>query len=312
MLKQRIWVWILVIILTWGTKGVIQLCTTPATYIYISYNVEKDPELSKIKSISKFKTKTNFNIKGEKPDIVISSDNENLSGYTKKEAAYMSPLIMYAGNAILFNDSGFVLEKGNDSYIDDNVASKDLKDILMAIEKDKSWQDIGVPENVFSGKVKLAIPKKDNRLYQLVKDLFIVNLEDVYKENTEEKVNIILDKCEQVDDLSNYIMNMDESNEINKIVPLIAPESYVTYLNSNVTSSSKKSKYIVPVYFTKTVALKYNWYEKNDLTEKQTNKINKMYSAKNMLMKLGIRPLYEQINLSKLNSHCKEDLIIKN
>lgn len=314
MFKQRIWVWILIILLTYCGNWVINMVITPATQLNIVYNVSETPELAKFREVGFAGIEEKFNLKN--PDMIISMDDKEIDGFKKYEEFYFSPLVLYIGDNAREEDSGFYIEETETSLNVYTNASKNLNILLDAVENDKTWQDIGVKENVATGKVILSIPDKNTGYYEYVKELFYLNIgEEITPENYEQiasRVEKIINKCEKVENVANYLNIKSEEDNLGNIA-LIAPEFYLSQYTGNPFSSSgssnKKSTFFVPTYFTKTVSLKYNIFIKNDIPEEIKETIIKKYSSNKILTKVGLRPTSNEIDIIKLSYNAKPDIV---
>ena len=312
MIKQRLWIWILFFAIVWGGKYLINWITTPQPEINIQYSIAENPELSDIKNVNVGGIKETYNLKN--PQVILTTKDLDNKDFNKNEDIWLSPFVLYTGDHALVDKSGFTVSD-LDSSLSYRTAKKDLSIILLAMEKDKTWQDIGIVNTCLEGKIKLHIPDKNSPFYPYVEKLFLMNLnEEVTEENFDilmQRVDKLISKCIQVENVESFINNTKNENKNMKIA-VIAPEYIIAnnYSTFNGEHSSSKQKTIIPVYLTKTTAIKYHLYSKNDLDENISQKIIDKYSSKKILTETGLRPLYQNVNIESLNSHCITDINI--
>lgn len=314
-MKQRLFIWLFLIILVFGGYQIYNIITTPKTEITIEYNAETNPELIGLRDISFPKTKPVFNLPN--PEIILTTKEQELTGYKKYDDFLYSPLVLFMGNNALETDSGFSLTNisSDKSY---RKAEKNLHNILIAIEENKTWQDIGIKENIITGKIKLAIPDKSNEIHKDIVKLFAINLVDeLTAENLGEvltRVDKIIEKCEHIEHLETYISNQSMNNTPQ--IALIAPEYYAInkntkeYFYSDYTENNKNT-FFIPIYFTRTIAINYNLFIKQEVSPTLQKNILDTYSSKKIMKYVGLRPIND-IDYTNINRYIKTDVNISN
>ena len=310
---KRIFIWILLIVFVFVGNFIFQLWSSPSANINIQYDTFESPELSALRSynIKVFGTDTEYNVKNA--NVIFSLSNEDIQGFKKYEDYLISPMIMFAGNHALYDDSGFSVSNLSSDFMY-RRGSKDLQSILLAMEQGKKWEDLGIKETCLSGPITLHIPDKNSPYHPLVKELFLINLgENITEENIDsllERVNNLINKCVLVEDVKNFMANNTRKDEMEKVM-VIAPE-YVLKNNSGAFSGNgndKKITYMMPIYPTKTVALNYTLYIKEDVETDFVNKILDKYNSKEIVKKTGLRTMYHNVSLTDhLNSHVITDI----
>ena len=314
MLKQRIWIWVFLILIVWGSNYLIEIAKTPKVELNIQYDLTENPELSNLRDIKISGTNRNFNVKNT--NVILTSTNIEKEGFNKENNFLVSPLILYTGNHAYHENSGFsVFNLNSDGMY--RKAEKSLKTILLAMEEGKTWQDIGILDTCLNGKITLTIPDKNSSLFPYVRKLFLVNLEEnITEENLEvllQRVDKLLSKCKMVENVENYLsISYEQDKFVNEMI--IGPEYLLETAGScfsSQTSSNTKQTYFVPIYPTKTVAINYNLLIKNDLSEEIKTKIIEKYSSNKFLKETGIRPVYANTKLEEnLSTHARTDVNI--
>lgn len=239
--------------------------------IYINYSTSKPQELSKIESINYGYYNYVFN-SSETPEAVISEKKEKMEGFKEYEKGIYSPIILFVNENVLMTDSGFNLSNAEKQIKYQNV-TKNLNTILTAIEEGKTWQDLGVNNKCLEGPVTLAVPDIYNPYREIVKDLFIINLtvEEITEENyneLSERAEKILTKCIQVEDPLSYLV----ANKGKKVIT-VAPEFIMEDNKDGIFRGNGHIAEIIeelftPVYPTRTTAIYYNVYLKNEIEGK--------------------------------------------
>lgn len=208
-------------------------------------------------------------------DIIIqSSSNENISEYKKYENYLYSPIIMFVNNNCQNIRNGFIIKN--------NVTYFDLKKLLVGLENDKTFQDIGIDKKVAEGPIVISIPDESNECYDEVKKLFLLTLDDKSEsvEKVEKRVEKLLKKCKKVPDPSGEMMRITKNSDKHNLI-FIGPEYYVysdqydiTVFNHN--QNDTKNNTWCSVYPNKTCNITYDVFVKNE-KEKIFDKIKNKY-----------------------------------
>lgn len=262
MFKGRLWVWIFVIALCVGIPYLIDNVPKwmETTEIFISPEVEDVNIAENLLDYryGKYKVKT----ASSNNDIIISSTIDEIPpNYTKKEKMISSPIVMYVYSNINNYNDGFIdVGNGNSCY------KIDLMTILNAMEKEKTWQDIGVDEHLLNGEIVLYIPNESSWYYKEIENLFYITLNNGKLPNDNElkelqpRVEALLKKCEKVISIEVEIeKEAYEPSEKGKV--FIAPEFLFQTAKGMGTVGNS---YYVPVYFLKTTFVSADFYIKND------------------------------------------------
>lgn len=312
---KRIFAWIMVLLLAFMGNFAIQYFSKPKTQLVIQYDTYTSPELSGIKKIKFSRTETSFNTKN--PDVIFELGNEDKTGFKKYEEYVHSPLIMFTGDHVFWENSGFNVENLN-SEGNYRKATKDFGTILRAMEQGKAWQDLGIIDSLLEGPIVIHIPDQNSIYHNLVKEMFLVNLgETITEENIEillQRVDNLINKCVLVEDVEHFISSNAAKDELEKVM-VIAPEFILkngSGAYSTNSSSNKKITYMTPVYPTKTTSVDYSLYIKETVNEELSNKILEKYNSKKMVSTTGLRPTDADVDLTNsLSYHAVEDIKIE-
>lgn len=239
--------------------------------LYINYETHREEELSGLDNLSYGYYNYYIN-KTEEPEIVFSETEKQLEGFKEYKKGIYTPMILFANENVLLEDSGFNLSNADKSIQYKNVR-KNLNTILTAIEEDKTWADLGINSKCLEGTVTLAVPDAYNPYRSLVKDLFMINLttgevnESNYKELSE-RADKILEKCIQIEDPLGYLV----ANKGKKVI-VVAPEFIIEDNDDGVFRKIGHTNEIIdelftPIYPTRTTAISYNVYIKENIDGK--------------------------------------------
>ncbi len=214
----------------------------------------------------------------ESPDIIFSHTSEHRSGYSVYKDALYSPLVLYVRQQVHSSDAGFGKIDGRQYY-----RNIDLRSVLIAIETNSQWSDLGISSHVLQGTVQLHIPAEHVWYYNEVVELFYLTLNDYKMPSEEEKIALqprvdnILSKCIKVNSLAQELAD----NYNNTQRAYIAPEyCYQNYEGMGVNSSAT----CVPVYFHKTINVHANIYVHNTQNALNTNEFLSTIKAKTRFM----------------------------
>lgn len=313
---QRILIWLLIIAITFGGYFLIDGLFAEDK-ININYDTNETPELANLRKISKWGLEFNYNVMN--PNVIISKTEKNKTDFDTYENFFYSPFVLFVGNKALYPENGFLVNNASSELYYRDI-EKDLKPILLGIENNKDWKDIGINENVLSGKIQLVIPSKSTPWFNSVKELFLINLgEEITEDNIEElilRVNNIIDKCIQTESPIGYINDGNATSDTEtgiKKIAVIAPECIISQKSAfgGTCRKDKEQTYYVPVYLTKTVALKYNLLIKNDIPETIRDRLFKAYNSESNIYKTCIRTNYKTPNIEKIHSNAKSSVNIQ-
>lgn len=193
-------------------------------------------------------------------DIIIqSSSKEKISGYKKYENYLYSPIIMFINQNCTDTKNGFILKN--------DITYFDLKKLLVGLENDKTFQDIGFAKKVAEGPIVISIPDESNECYDEVRKLFLLTLDDKSEsvDEVEKRVNKLLKKCKKVSDPIGEMMRITKNSDDHNLI-FIGPEYYVEsdrHESAQVFNCTKKSAWW-SVYPNKTCNITYDVFVKND------------------------------------------------
>ena len=234
-------------------------------------------------------------------DIIITSTMDEVApNYTKKDDMLYSPLVMYVENSVDSHNSGFIsVEK--DNY---NCFKVDLMTILDAMEKEKTWQDIGMETDVINGDVKLYIPDENCWYYKEVENLFYLTLNGGNTPNDNElkslqpRVEKLLEQCNKVISIEMEIESEAfEPSDNGKV--FIAPE--YLYMTAKGMGDSTYDCF-VPVYFTKTTFVHADFCIKNN-SETASDFITTIQNKKHFMKDTGWRIKDSIFDISSVSRH---------
>lgn len=198
-------------------------------------------------------------ISSDNPDIIISENEKNKSGYVELKNYLYIPFVMVA-NPNLKGADQECFNKVSGNY---TKYEKDIRYILKAIEEDKKWSDIGIENSSVidngNNKVTLIIPNDYNSAYQKIREYFILALNDYKKPDANEinelakRVDLILEKCEKSENIASLFTKSTWFKSI-----IFCPESIISERHTNFKNNCM---IISPG---KTFRSKYNVYIKNE------------------------------------------------
>ena len=304
----RVIIWVSVITVTLSSSAIWKAITTPKPEIVVSADTTKYG-LKNVQKISVKGYKTRFS--SDNADLIIDKPNLEKDGYTEYNNAFYSPLVVIMPNRAFEANSGLVITDTSYSQ-SSRTATKNLRVILEAMEQDKTWEEFGFNKEITEGKVQLAIPDKYSNLRPYIKDLFILNLADEINENNILDLSLradkIMEKCYQVEDIETYLRANFEKDGFGKIA-LIMPEYMISDYNSMFyVDVEETNSYFVPVYPTKTTAINYSLYFKDEITKELKTKLLETYSGKPLSKKIDFRTTYQDLK----NKHLEFSRTISN
>lgn len=205
-------------------------------------------------------------------DIIIqSSSKEKISGYKKYENYLYSPIIMFINQNCTDTKNGFILKN--------DITYFNLKKLLVGLENDKTFQDIGFAKKVAEGPIVISIPDESNECYDEVRKLFLLTLDDKTStvDEIEKRVDKLLKKCKKVSDPSGEMMRIAKNSYEHNLI-FIGPEYYIKSdkHESNIVFNSTDKSDWWSVYPNKTCNVTYDVFVKND-KEKIFDKIKNNY-----------------------------------
>ena len=228
-------------------------------------------------------------------DIIIqSSSKEKISGYKKYENYLYSPIIMFINQNCTDTKNGFILKN--------DITYFDLKKLLVGLENDKTFQDIGFAKKVAEGPIVISIPDESNECYDEVRKLFFLTLDDKSEsvDEVEKRVDKLLKKCKKVSDPIGEMMRITKNSDDHNLI-FIGPEYYVEsdrHESNQVFNCTKRSAW-QSVYPNKTCNITYDVFVKND-KEKIFDKVKYKYKH------VGLR----SIDKSTIGDHYTPDTVV--
>ena len=299
--KVSVWIWIIVIVLfvqfclnivfPWvGSWGDYENTTIYAESVY------DDALLDSVgnKQFLDYK----WYIDKQNPDIYITDDVdiEKKDGYTKYSNYLYSPLVMYVRSQVIdgSNYTGFIRLSPDDGS--SSPLQIDLYNILVGMEEDKTWKDIGVSTKVVEGKINVVIPNERCTYYSKVVDLFYLTLNNNKVPTEEERmsltsrVNALLDKCEKTSSISQGIY--DEYKKHSKGYKVFIGPEYLFVRGGEEISRQNYDAYTC-VYFMNTTFIEADLYVKSNYAEGEvdvaSDVFNKMVAGTGFFRNSGWR-----------------------
>lgn len=155
--------------------------------------------------------------------------------------------------------NGFILKN--------DITYFDLKKLLVGLENDKTFQDIGFAKKVAEGPIVISIPDESNECYDEVRKLFLLTLDDKSEsvDEVEKRVDKLLKKCKKVSDPIGEMMRITKNSDDHNLI-FIGPEYYVEsdrHESAQVFNCTEKSAWW-SVYPNKTCNITYDVFVKND------------------------------------------------
>jgi hypothetical protein len=196
--------------------------------------------------------------KSDNYDIIFSTNTEPRNGYTLKEGILYTPMVMYVEANVDNHEGGFINAEG-----ENNRKKINLHTVLIAMEKNQKWEDIGVSEKVVKDKITIYIPDEKSWFYPAVEDLFYLTINggkiptEEERSLLKERIDNIIANCECVPDIEKAIYD-EYVNETKTGKVFIAPECL--FLTTNGMSNSNNYNKFVPIYFNHTTFIYVNAY----------------------------------------------------
>lgn len=270
MFKTKYKVWVALIILSVIIKlgisyipGIFAEITkgTPEVNVYVQ-STENSKLKNQLVGLSGNKISIKFVNSINDATQAILTDSSDLTiptGFNKYENIINSPIVLFAPNTALRASENFTSAGGKS-------LTKDLYDILTAIESNKTWVDIGISKKVAYGTVSLIIPSKSSPYYNVVLETIYMALNQGKTTLTasdvialEDRVNNILSKCTQVEDIGRYIVNKRDNSKEIPVGLVLGPEFIIVDKTSAFSSSDGDW---MPIYLNKTSSVSMDLYVK--------------------------------------------------
>lgn len=303
MYKTKILVWVVIILLLVGGEFLVPAIKSASFREEITIQINGD----EINNLSQKIPKQRINgykvrVVESKPKIIFSDKDEKIEGYSKHSNYLYSPLCLYVDCKMNMENQGFISVSSNNNF----PYKVDLKEILLAMEKDKNWEDLGFHDDVLNGKVNLYIAgsgyfreETENLFYLTLNDGSKVD--DTTRKELKPRVDAILKKCVKVADLSQAMENKYKNPEKERIA-FVAPEYFFNHLGSCTSSGNTHS--FVPVYFKNTVYLNTYIYIADDMKDNESVKgfVSKIKEKKDIFNIIGWRANESDIDVSNISS----------
>ena len=225
MYKTKIITWIVVISLLLGCKYLIPAIKTVSLKEDITVQISGDEinDLSQILSSTKLNG-YKMKVVNSNARIILSDKEQEIEGYSRHNNFLYSPLCLFVDNMVNSDNEGFISVEADDYY----PYKVDLKSILLAMEKDETWDKLGCKDTVLNGKVTLHIASIGS-FYKETENLFYLTLNDgapvdeAKREELKPRVDAILNKCVKVTDISQAMDDKYKDAGKDRIA-FIAPE----------------------------------------------------------------------------------------
>lgn len=229
--------------------------------------------------------KVTLNYNNQDPDIIITKENELKDGYEKLDDFLYTPFVLLTKDEWENNDNGVnhIYENEIHKY------SKDIRYILEAIEKNKTWEEIGINNKNVIGSINspvtLKIPNKHSKDFQDIKSYIMMVLND-YKpyENNEElekRADMILSKCIEIESIPSLV---DSLNADSKKVDF----GMVLCKESTIAECRYCDQGIAVINMVYPVKVSYNLYVKKDDAE-TINIVKSLVQSKKFYSRTGLR-----------------------
>lgn len=316
MIKSRVSRWIFTIVVficMIMPKSLYIKWSIPVTYINIVEDVDKDSfgfiKLNDLKVVDKLAFKYSKNEISPNTEMIIKlSDDSSYVGYTKEEKMFSIPIVLYFRSSMYSNTEGFNKNIGSKT---NTAIFKDFNSILLGILENKSWQDIGIDKNVAKGPIKLYIPSKNDFWYDVIVEEFYFVLNNYKKPTLEEKellkdkVDIILNSCIEVEDISSSISELYSTNDKSKV--FVGPENIIlNFKNTDKMINTSISSYS-PCYIKNTLGVYFDIYTKTNSNNEKVNLLKNELLNKCFLY-TGVRSKYDAV--SAYNTRCMDEINI--
>jgi hypothetical protein len=219
--------------------------------------------------------------------IVFADSNTSATkdGYKKESDLLYSPIVCYFRNSLSSYNEGFINEQ--------SIYRVDLYQILVAIENNKSWQDIGFHKNVVNGAVTLYIPEERCWYYKNVEELFFITINNGKVPTEEERVMLkprvdaIVSKCNKVIDVGQSAQ--EEYNDGSKTHKVFVGPEFLYNRTSGMSTGSNSS--FAPVYCLNTTFVSIDVYidDSNDSATVGKRFVEMMQNKKDFMHRTGWR-----------------------
>lgn len=283
MFKNKLWIWLIIIVLVIGVRNLVPMIlsidnTTYKVFIDID-DLKVRNSLSNINKGSHL-TLTSYE---DGADIIISQhSSKKIDGYVKYDKKIYSPIVVYAYGATS-EKSGFTLSAG--TY--ENCASYNFMTLLDAFENEKTYKDLGITyvgdEN---SKVMFVISSENSMEYEYIKELFyttlnngtIASVDDRAK--LKQRVDSLLDKCIKVENVTKRMSDDLTENKNNPTNFLYITTETACILNTSLFTTSSSGSQVnydrfSPVYVTPQIACYFDLYVKEEHNEIAMKRISK-------------------------------------
>lgn len=292
MIKAKLKVWITLFVIyilihSFGgyvTAFIEGLFKQPVEY-KISIETEGNKSAINNKKIKTSSEKVLLSYSNKNPDIIITRDDEPKDGYEKLEDFLYTPFVLLTKDGWKNDDSGInhLTENGIHKY------TKDIRYILEAIEKNKTWKEIGMTnEDVFEEidyPVTLTIPNKHSEDYQAIKSYIMLVLNDYKpyeeKDELEARADSILSKCKEVESITSLVDSLYDNSQNVDFGMVLCQESVIAECNHEDFN-------IAVINMTHPVKISYNLYVKKD-SEEKIDIVKRIVQTKKFYSTTGLR-----------------------
>lgn len=239
---------------------------------YLNEIVVNRTEKLKTKDSSNLGLKSTMSINNTNSDIILTMGKEDIDNYKFYKKA-MSPIVAFVNDEVKDDNSIFTksIQVGK-SNVERTIFSLDLGIVLKAMEDSKTWQDLGISEDLLEGLVTMTIPTMKEDIGPYVWQTIYDNFKTIYPNINEdvliEKTNDIISKCTQSSNLSGEFYDIYQNDSKSKYYKTfyLIPEYLISTYEKTFNNISY-SYTLFPVYFDNTNAIDYYIYlnENNEI-----------------------------------------------
>lgn len=208
----------------------------------------------------------------QEAEIIIKDSSETeMDGYIKYPGEFFSPIGILVPKRASSEHSGFEKTSKTDGFDSIYEISINLKTILEAMEKDKTWGALNFDKKVFDKdeKVSLAIPDNSFPYYEQVKMLIRTALNDYKAEGLnsaelEQRTDAVIKKCKKYSDGPGSFAEKQVNQNEKSLVPILAPEfMFAAGGDYLYTSRDHNDRYIL-ITLAKTYCIMFDMFVKEN------------------------------------------------
>lgn len=245
----------------------------------------------------------------EEAEIILKDFSEaELEGYIKYPGEFYSPIGLLVPSGALCDDSGFEKKKEPDGFDANSEIYINLKTILDAMEKDKTWGSLNF-NGVFDKdeKVCLAIPDDSLPYSDQVKMLIRTALNDyspdgLGSQELSQRLDAIIKKCKKYTDGPKSFAQKRVNDK--KLIPILVPEcEALSSCNAFHSEMSENNKKYILISLTKTYCIRFDMFLKKNDDSKHYDGFIESLETKGFYEDTGLRSLHSKFHPYKAQTH---------